>query len=127
MSSFNGCHEAHIIYYNWISSDSIKLYTDAVSTQGFVAVFCCQRCISIIPNIWHVYISAVLELYPSVADFGATASLPGEPLSIFPYGQTNRGGRRYRAHSLPFSNTSTVFRSYFGNFFPVGGNEPRQI
>ena len=37
LSSFNGV--TMIINSDWISSDAIKLYTDAASTQGFAAVF----------------------------------------------------------------------------------------
>ena len=37
ISSFNGV--TMLINSTWVSSDSIKLYTDAASTQGFAAVF----------------------------------------------------------------------------------------
>ena len=65
ISSFNGV--TMIINSNWISSDSIKLYTDAASTQGFAAVFGSRWFNGRFPQIWQSYNIAVLELYPTVA------------------------------------------------------------
>ena len=41
-------HDVHRIDCNWISYDSIKLYTDAT-------VFCCRRFSCRFPEIWHGY------------------------------------------------------------------------
>ena len=65
ISSFNGV--TMIINSNWISSDAIKLYTDAASTQGFAAVFGSRWFNGRFPQIWQSYNIAVLELYPIVA------------------------------------------------------------
>ena len=51
----------------WISSESIKLCTDATSTQGFAAVFGSRWFNCVFPNIWQYYNITVLELYPIVA------------------------------------------------------------
>ena len=50
-----------------ISSESIKLYTDAASTEGFAAVFSSRWFSGVFPTIWQDYNIAVLELYPIVA------------------------------------------------------------
>ena len=65
LSSFNGV--TMIINSNWISSDAIKLYTDAASTQGFAAVFGHRWFNGKFPQIWQSYNIAVLELFPIVA------------------------------------------------------------
>ena len=65
ISSFNGV--TMIINSNWISSDAIKLYTDAASSQGFAAVFGSRWFHGRFPQIWQSYNIAVLELYPIVA------------------------------------------------------------
>ena len=65
MSSYNGV--TMLINSKWISSESIKLYTDAASTQGFAAVFGSQWSNGVFPIIWQDYNIAVLELYPIVA------------------------------------------------------------
>ena len=51
----------------WISSDSIQLYSDAASTQGFAAVFGARWFNGNFPELWQGYNIAVLELYPIVA------------------------------------------------------------
>ena len=63
--SFNGV--TMIIDSNWISSDAIKLYTDAASTQGFAAVFGHRWFNGKFPQIWQSYNIAILELFPIVA------------------------------------------------------------
>ena len=65
ISSFNGV--TMIINSNWISSDAIKLYTDAASTQGFAAVFGSRWFNGRFSQIWQNYNIAVLDLYPIVA------------------------------------------------------------
>ena len=62
--SFNGV--TMLINSTWVSSDSIKLYTDAASTQGFAAVFGSRWFNGTFPDIWQSYNIAVLELYPIV-------------------------------------------------------------
>ena len=70
LSSYNGV--TMLIDSKWISSESIKLYTekkvtDAASTQGFAAVFG-SRCFNgVFPTICRDYNIAVLELYLIVA------------------------------------------------------------
>ena len=56
-----------IIKSNWVSSDAIKLYIDAASSQGFAAVFGSRWFQCRFPQIWQSYNIAVLELYPIVA------------------------------------------------------------
>ena len=53
ISSFNGV--TMIINSNWISSDAIKLYTHAASTQGFAAVFGSRWFNGRFPQIWQSY------------------------------------------------------------------------
>ena len=65
ISAFNGV--AMFIDSTWVSSVSIKLYTDAASTQGFAAVFGSRWFNGTYPDIWRGYCIAVLELYPIVA------------------------------------------------------------
>ena len=65
LSSYNGVTMP--IDSKWISSESIKLCTDATSTQGFAAVFGSRWFNCVFPNIWQYYNIAVLELYPIVA------------------------------------------------------------
>ena len=65
LSSYKGV--TLLIDNKWISSESIKLYTDAASTQGFAAVFGSQWLSGVFPTIWQDYNIAVLELYPIVA------------------------------------------------------------
>ena len=65
LSSFNGV--TMFIDSTWISSDSIQLYSDAASTQGFAAVLGPRWFNGKFPEIWQDYNIAVLELYPIVA------------------------------------------------------------
>lgn len=64
ISSFNGV--TMFIDSTWISSNSIKLYSDACSTQGFAA-FGSRWFNGTFPEIYQSYNIAVLELYPTVA------------------------------------------------------------
>ena len=50
LSSYNGV--TMLIDSKWISSESIKLYTDAASTQGFAAVFSSRWFNGVFPTIW---------------------------------------------------------------------------
>ena len=63
--AFNGV--SMFIDPKWVSSDSIKLYTDAASTKGFAAVFGARWFNGKFPQVWTGYNIAVLELYPIVA------------------------------------------------------------
>ena len=65
LSSYNDV--TMLINSKLISSESIKLYTDAASTQGFAAVFGSQWFNGVFPTIWQDYNIAVQELYPIVA------------------------------------------------------------
>ena len=65
LSSYNGV--TLLIDSKWISSESINLYTDAASTQGFATVFGSRWFSGVFPTIWQDYNIAVLELYPIVA------------------------------------------------------------
>ena len=56
-----------IINSYWISSDAIKLYIYAASTQIFAAVFGSRWFNGRFPQIWQSYNIAVLELYLIVA------------------------------------------------------------
>ena len=64
-STFNGV--AMFIDNTWVSSDSMKLYTDTATTQGFAAVLGARWFNGRFPVIWQSYNIAVLELYPIVA------------------------------------------------------------
>ena len=65
ISSFNGV--TMLINSTWVSSDSIKLYTDAAYTEGFAAVLGSRWFKGTFPDIWQSYNIAVLELFPIVA------------------------------------------------------------
>ena len=65
LSSYKGV--TMLIDSKWISSESIKLYTDVASTQGFAAVFGSGWFNGVFPTICHDYNIAVLELYLIVA------------------------------------------------------------
>ena len=65
LSSYNGV--TLLIGSKWISSESIKLYTDAASTEGFATVFGSRWFSGVFPTVWQDYNIAVLELCPIVA------------------------------------------------------------
>ena len=65
LEHFNG--KCILLEDKWMSSDKIKLYTDAASTQGYAAVFGSRWFNGPWPKRWDQYHISIKELYPIVA------------------------------------------------------------
>ena len=65
LEHFNG--KCIMLEDKWMSSDKIKLYTDAASTQGYAAVFGSRWFNGPWPERWDQYHITIKELYPIVA------------------------------------------------------------
>ena len=65
MEGFNG--KSVLLQDRWMSSDSLKLFSDSASTRGYAAVFGSQWFSGEWPALWQQYHITVLELFPIVA------------------------------------------------------------
>jgi len=65
LRNFNGT--SMLLSEKWLSSNQIKLYTDAATSAGYAAVYGGQWFNGTWPPLWQTYHINILELYPVVA------------------------------------------------------------
>ena len=65
LNDYNG--KSLFLHERWLSSNTLKLYTDAAANYGYAAVFGSAWFYGAWPDGWYKYSIAVLELFPIVA------------------------------------------------------------